>query len=166
MRRYLTFVTLLIVQGCAQSGDFPSLKPRPIEAVYAKEAAAETEVVETLADDPELLTRLTDLRSRAAAQGSEFEAAIREAEQAAARAGSAGSDGWVEAQQSLSRAEASRSSLANLLAEADALMLAEAGQRRSTADRERLQAATAELQAAFEAQQRRIEEVSSRLDPP
>jgi hypothetical protein len=117
-----------------------------------------------LPDGPGLEARLDPFVAAARQGEAEFAAALAAARSAVGRAGAAGSDSWVEAQQALSRAEVARASTTAALADLDALTLAEARQRPlSPADIARLDRAVQEVQGIADSQQERIAALEARL---
>jgi hypothetical protein len=141
--------------ACAEGGAYPSLAPRPMEAELA--AADEAPRPPPLPDDPELQGRMMPLIAEARRGQAEFEVALPAARAAVARAGGAGSDGWVEAQQAVSRTEAARATTTGALADLDALTLAEARRRAvSESDLARMRAALAEIERIADRQHEAI----------
>src|SRR6185436_7286009 len=92
--------------GCVSQGPFPSLAPRPAEQEDWTEEPAHA--APAVADDAALRTRIAALVGDAREGGRRFEADLPEAERAAAHPGAEESDAWIEAQQAISRLEASR----------------------------------------------------------
>jgi hypothetical protein len=108
--RIVLLPIVLSLTACAAQGPFPSLAPRAAERGLAggsalapcpADAAAETEVAEAL--------------PRAASS--------------AARAGTAGSDSWITAQQEISRLDVARTRTADAVAELDSLSIPRAADR-------------------------------------
>ena len=148
--------------SCAAPGSYPSLAPRPAEALYA---SGDPERVPLPApDDPALPPRLQSLVEAGHAGDAGFGEAIARARILAGQAGASGSDSWVEAQQALSRATAGRAATARALADLDALAVEQA--RRSPlgpGDSARLAAAVASLQALADRQQAQLDAVAETL---
>jgi hypothetical protein len=147
--------------GCAHGGDFPSLMPRPAERETSFEEPVRTPV--TVASDPALLHQVATLESEGRAGAAEFEAAYGPATAAAGRAGAAGSDAWVVAQEGLSRVEAARDRLTTALAALDQLALQRADTATSEADFAALNAAAERLRAQAAAEQARINRLKAQL---
>jgi hypothetical protein len=117
-----------------------------------------------LPDDPELQGRMTPLIAEARRGQAQFEAALPAARAAVARAGGAGSDSWVEAQQAVSRAEAARATTTGALADLDALTMAEARSRAvSESDLARMRAAVAEIQGIADRQHEAVAAMEAEL---
>ena len=152
----------LAASGCAAPGNYPSLAPRPAEAVYA---AGDPERVPVPApDDPDLAGRVAAFVAAGRAGEASFEQAVARARPLAERAGMAGSDSWVEAQQAVSRAEAARAPTIRALADLDVFAVARAAQSRlSPADMESLAAGTAALQALADRQQAQLDLLQAML---
>ena len=158
----LALAALLGISACAAPGPYPSLAPRAIERELA--AADEAPPSPALPDDPGLSERIRPLIEKAESGDAEFQAAIPAARAATGRAGSSGSDSWVEAQQAVSRAEAARALTTAALAEIDALALAEARSRAlSPGDLERLREGVAQVQAIADRQQEAIRALEASL---
>jgi hypothetical protein len=162
-RPHLTaFFALLALSGCAQSGTFPSLAPRPQEKALAD--TEEEAPPPVLADDAQLPARLDAFVAEGRRGTAAFEAALPAARAAVARAGAPGSDSWIEAQKYLSRLEAARSTTAHALSELDAFAVEQAKARPlSPGDSERIRRATETLQQGADAQQRESAALQARL---
>ena len=111
---------LVFLAGCAQKGDFPSLKPRPVERLSTEEPVRPQPVV---AADPALDARVADLLAQARRGDAAFEAELPTTRARVSEAGSSGSETWVVAQQALSRLEAARAPTATALGDLDRLAL-------------------------------------------
>lgn len=154
-----------LLGACAAPGPYPSLEPRPAEKAYA-EGDPEREPT-VLADDPSLGAEIARLTAEARAGDAAFDAAIPAASAATGRAGGPGSETWVQAQQAVSRVEASRVRTTSALAELDALALARTNAGRlSPGDRQRIEAAVGAIQALSDAQAARLSTLRSRLGSP
>jgi len=161
-RLALLLAPLASVAGCAPPGPYPSLAPRPIEQALA--ATDVEQPARPLADDPALPGRIAALTGQARHGGTAFEAALAAARAAVGKAGAAGSDGWIQAQQALSRAEAARETTLRALADLDALAPAQANARPlSAADLARLEAAVAEVQALADRQRDQLARLEASL---
>ena len=148
--------------SCAAPGSYPSLAPRPAEAIYA--AGDPERVPQPAPDDPSLPLRLRTLVDAGRAGESSFGDAIARARALAGQAGASGSDGWVAAQQALSRAAAGRAATARALADLDAFAVERARLGPlSPGDSERLAAAVASLQALADRQQSQLDAVAETL---
>ena len=130
MRAFLLMLlpACLAVAGCAAPGPYPSLAVRDVEARYAAAAEAEAEAapLPVIPADAALAERIQTLIAQAAAGQAAFAAEFPAARAAAARAGSAGGEAWIAAQQAISRTEAARTPTARALGDLDALVLREA----------------------------------------
>jgi hypothetical protein len=141
----LVALLLSALAGCAPPGTFPSLAPRPIERELAASEAQRP--APAVPDDMALPARVAVLLAEARRGAGAFDTAIAAAGAAVGRSGAAGSDGWIEAQQAVSRAEAARAPTAQALTDLDRLALDHAaGGSLSPADAERIGAALAEVQ--------------------
>ena len=148
--------------GCAAPGPYPSLAPRPAEKAYAEDAEERKPTPQP--DDPALAREIDRLLAEARAGGADFDSAFPAAQAKAGRAGAAGSDAWIEAQQALSRLETARARTTAALADLDRL-----GVERASAgtlgegDAERLRAASEEAGALADAQADRLQRLGQSL---
>lgn len=164
LRLPAVLLTVALAAGCAAEGDFPSLAPRPIERQLAQ--ADIERPAAAVPDDPSIAERVQGFVAEARRGQAEFEAALPAARAAVGRAGAAGSESWVEAQQAVSRVEAARATITRALAELDAFASAATnGRRLSEADRTRLTGAVADVQAIADRQHRQLVELQERLRP-
>jgi hypothetical protein len=147
-----------LLAGCVSQGPFPSLAPRPGEREDWTEEPARP--APAIADDPALSARSAALLGEARQGAGEFDADFGPAERAAAHAGPAGSDSWIEAQQAISRIEAARGRTGAALAELHQLRLERANQPTSAGDLAALDAAIAQAEAIAARQQQRIDRLS------
>ncbi|HEX5183538.1 MAG TPA: hypothetical protein VFW19_10345 [Allosphingosinicella sp.] len=157
---------LAALAGCVgAAGPYPSLAPRPIEKTLGEPGVPPT--VAPIPDDPEVAARLSAFLGEAQAGDRAFHDDLPAAEEAARKAGAPGSDGWIRAQQALSRAEAGEAQTARALAELNryATDRANAGAL-SDADLARLQAATAEVQHLADAEHAQIARLQGALGKP
>ena len=155
-------VPLLVAAGCAAPGPYPSLAPRPAEKAYAEDADERKPIPQP--DDPALAAEIDRLAAAARSGAADFDAALPAAQAAAGAAGGAGSDSWVEAQQALSRLEAARARTTAALADLDRLQVERVGAGTlGDGDRERLRAATAEIQALADSQADRLRRLGESL---
>lgn len=155
----------LAIASCAGGGTYPSLQPRAAERALADGDVQPPPPI--VPDDPGLPANISGIvRDAQAGQGG-FEIEIARARPLVARAGAAGSDSWIEAQQAVSRAEAARSPVVTALAELDRLAAAASNAARalSAADALRLREATMALQAVAERQELALEALRARLRP-
>lgn len=153
----------ILLAGCAAQGSFPSLAPRPVERALAEERP-EPPAAE-IPSDPALAARLAELTAKARQGDSAFSPLLEAARAAAASAGAAGSDGWVDAQQRVTRAEAARAPTVTALAELDQLGIARARMPTSASDLAAVRAAVAEIQAMADRQHNQLEAVRATLSP-
>jgi len=155
-------IPLALAAGCAAPGPYPSLAPRPAEKAYADDAEERKPTPQP--DDPALAGEIDRLLAAGKAGAAEFDSALPAAQSAASRAGAAGSDAWIEAQQALSRLEAARARTTAAVADLDRLAVERAGAGRlGSGDSERLRAATAELQALTDSQADRLQRLGESL---
>lgn len=151
----LAFAAALLT-GCVSQGPFPSLAPRPDERLAIEEPVREPPQI---ADDSALRVQIDRLAAEANAGDAAFERDYEAAAQAAGRAGAQGSDSWMNAQQTFSRAEASRARATAAAAELHQLALVRAGHPTSPADLAALQAALARAEEIVAAQQARLNRI-------
>jgi hypothetical protein len=160
MNRRIALLALLpgaLLAGCVTEGPFPSLAPRPDERLSIDEPVREAPIV---ADDPALQTRIAALIGEARQGDRSFDADYGAAASAAGRAGPAGSNGWIAAQQAISRVEAARGRTSDAATELHQLALERSGQAMSAADRQALDDAIAEADRLVADQQARIDRLS------
>ncbi|HEX8225701.1 MAG TPA: hypothetical protein VF605_17965 [Allosphingosinicella sp.] len=155
-------LTLLAAAACAAPGPYPSLAPRPAEKAYAEDAEERRPTPQP--DDPALAAEIDRLAAAARSGAAEFDSALPAAQAAAGGAGGAGSDSWIEAQQALSRLEAARARTTAALADLDRLGVERTSAGRlGEGDRERLRAATAEIQGLADSQADRLRRLGESL---
>ena len=146
--------------GCVARGPFPSLALRPAEQEdWSEEPVHAAPVV---ADDASIRSRIASLLADARTGVRAFDADLQAAERATARIGPEGSDSWIEAQQAISRLQASRARTDEAEAELNQLRLARAGQPTSAADLAALDSAIEEVHALSERQQSQLNRVNRR----
>jgi hypothetical protein len=144
--------------GCVAQGPFPSLALRPAEQEdWTEEPVHAAPVV---ANDASIRTRIAALTGEARDGSRAFDADLQAAERATAHVGAEGSDSWVEAQQAVSRLQASRARTDEAAAELHQLRLARAGQPTSAEDLAALDAAIEEVRGLSERQQQRLDRVN------
>jgi hypothetical protein len=159
-----TLPLLASLAACAPSGSYPSLAPRPGEiGAVAQAPAPPAHVAAT--NDSELAARLAELVAEGQRGQAAFEAALGDAGARIARAGPAGSDSWVEAQEALSQVEAARAPTASALSELDALARAKMtdGASSSPADLAAIASATETVRAIADRQDVEIDRLSGSL---
>ncbi len=169
----LPLVPILLLAGCADQGDIPSLAPRPTEyalsgrplppCLAGEPAATESATPAPPASDASLGTRLEALLAEARRGQSEFAEILPAARASAARAGKAGSEAWIAAQQQVSRLAAARARTVDALADLEALVLARSREATAPEDLQRLNAAADEVRAMSEAQEAEIDRLSAGL---
>jgi len=159
---FLAALALLAASACAPEGPYPSLAPRPIEKAMAD--SEELPAPTPISDDAGLPARLETLAAQARRGQADYQAALSEAQEAAAKAGPSGSDSWIVAQQALSRLEAARATTTTALADIDSLAMAEASAKPlSPADQERIDAAIREARALADRQQSEIVKLQAQI---
>ena len=119
MRGYVLLLALTVA-GCASpSARVPSLAPRVAEAIDPRAPVPEPQLSTVV--DARLAAQLSTLIAQAEAGDAQFRAATASAREAAAAAGSRGSESWVAAQQALSALVAARAPVTRALGDLDAL---------------------------------------------
>jgi hypothetical protein len=150
-----------LLGGCINRGPFPSLAQRPGETLPIEEPVRTAAAVP---NDPALRARIAELTGAARQGARAFDEAFSPAERLARKAGVSGSDSWVEAQQALSRLEASRGDTMTAAAELDQLNRARANQPTSAEDQAAIDAAIAEMDRTAAGQQARIDRLKALID--
>ena len=148
--------------GCAPAGPFPSLAIRPEERLITVGEPRRPRV--DPAGDPALRGRVDALLGQGRSGTRAFDEAEPAAERAVRAAGASGSEGWVSAQQQLSRLEAARVETTTALAELNDLASARAGQATNSADYAAIEQAIAELERLAAGQQARLDALRSRIE--
>jgi hypothetical protein len=156
----LAAVLAACLAGCVSQGPFPSLALRPAEQEDWTEEP--THAAPVVADDAALRTRIAALIAEAREGGRAFDADLPAAERATAHVGAAESDSWIEAQQAISRLQASRGRTDEAAAELHQMRLARAGQPTSAADLAALDAAIEAVRILVERQQGQLDRISRR----
>jgi hypothetical protein len=152
----------LLLPGCAAQGPFPSLAQREVERIYA--AGDPIAVVPDAPDRQGMSGRIAAFAGRAREGNLDFERALAQARPLAARAGAAGSESWLAAQQAVSRAQAARAATVSALADLDQFAAAQALEGPlSPGDYGRLTESLAQMQALAAGQEARLAELSGRL---
>nr|WP_295370968.1 hypothetical protein [uncultured Sphingosinicella sp.] len=177
----LSALALPVLGGCATQGDFPSLAPRQVErdltggsapigcpgtegeAAPVQQAEAQPAPVNP---DPQLGARVAELLASARRGQSEFAAVLPAANRAAARAGAAGSENWIAAQQEISRLESARTRTVDALAELDALAIRRSDAPVAEADYQAVLSAAEEVRRLSEAQQAELARIGGRITAP
>jgi hypothetical protein len=168
------------LSACAAQGPYPSLAPRAIERGLAGGLApapcldgdgAETQVAAvapaSVPSDPQLRARLTALLAQARQGQSAFAEILPRASSSAARAGAAGSDAWIAAQQEISRLESARARTSDALAELDSLGIRRpAGGPVNEEDFQAVLQAEEEARALAERQEAELNRLTGLIDAP
>jgi len=154
-------VSALALAGCVAQDGFPSLALRPAERDVSFEPPIRPPV--EVPSDPALRTRLTELQGQAVAGNRDFEAVLGGVDVLAGTAGPPESESWVEAQQALSRLEATREPTTRALSDLEQLALARADMATNTEDHAAIDAAVGAVGAIAERQQQRIDRLRTRL---
>jgi len=158
----LALLSVPLLAGCAASGPFPSLSPRPAEQLSMDEPVRVAPVV---AEDPQLRALVAGLAADARSGQAAFVAALGAARSRVGAAGGSGSDSWIEAQQAISRIEAARAATVGALAELDALSIARANVPTNRDDFSALMAAVESAAALARDQQAEIDRLRGSLSP-
>jgi hypothetical protein len=157
-------LTLLMLSACASpGGPYPSLKPRPEEAIDPR-----VPITRPLNGRPlsaSLANNLAALVDQARNGDAAFEGPVSEAERLASSAGPPQSESWISAEEALSAAIAARKPTATALADIDALggsaLQANAGIAPN--DLAAIKSAAAEVSAIDQRQAERIDAIRKRL---
>lgn len=150
----------LTLGGCAERGDFPSLRPRPFEA-QAAARVVEPPPPPPAPADPALTARVRALLAQGEEGERTFRAEIGAVEAAIGRAGAAESDSWIEGQTELSGLDAARAATLVALSDLDGLLSATTGET----DRATIREASARLAEIVAAQDAVLDRLSARLSP-
>ena len=162
--RHLALFPIIALGACsAPGGPYPSLQPRPAEAIDPR-----LPVVRPINERPvsaALASRLSALVEAARDGNAAFDAAASQAEQLAASAGAPQSEGWIAAQEALTAAIAARKATSGALGDIDALA---AGALQANAgiapnDLAAIKSAQAEVGALDARQADRIDAIQKRL---
>ena len=178
MRRAVLLLSMFVT-ACAAQGPFPSLAPRAAERGLAGGSAPapcpdEEAVQEQLAAAPAPVPSDAALRARVAAllvearQGqAAFSEILPRASQSAARAGAAGSEPWIAAQQEISRLAAARARTSDALAELDSLSIGRsAAGALNQEDYQAIDAAEGEVRALAEQQESELVRLTGLVGEP
>lgn len=156
------FPFLLIISGCAQSTQYPSLAKRSFEVAAP---LPEPEPVIQLPADADTRTRIATALQAARGGVGAFQQALGKARaDAAAADGSAkGSDAWINAQLSLSRAQSTLGPASSALADVDGEKRRLAMEHGESVSMSEIDAALAELSALASSQSDEVQTVAARL---
>jgi hypothetical protein len=163
MRRPL-FLCLLLLSTCtAGGGHYPSLQPRPGEALDPR-----VPVVRPMNDRPasaSLTARLAALIDQAESGSSAFAGAASEAERLASAAGAPQSESWIAAQEALTAAIAARKPTATALGDIDEIAATALQNQRGIApnDLAAIKSAADRVGAMDRQQSERIDAIQKRL---
>ena len=162
-RTRLLSLPLLALAGCATGGEFPSLAPRPVEQLSFEEPVR---VDPPVAADPALRARANAFV--AAARGGEraFETSYGEALPRVRSAGAAGSDSWVQAQEAISRVEASRAITSSALADLEVWLTEISAQPVNAELWAEIEQDRAAIAALADAQTRRLNALRASISQP
>lgn len=158
----LLSASLLLLAGCAAQGGFPSLAPRAVERIADEEPVTAAPVVPA---DAALRGLVAELIADARRGQAAFEAALPAAASAVSGAGPAGSEGWIAAQQAISRLEAARAPTTIALAALDRLRVERASRPINPADLQALLAAMETVTELARQQHARVDELRGSLSP-
>ena len=149
--------------GCVASDGFPSLAPRPAERIVSAQEPVHPPV--QVPSDAALRARIAGLERQADEGNRAFDAAYGLTEAAVNAAGPQGSDSWVEAEQALSRLEATREPTTRALAELDRLALERAEAPTNAEDFAAINFTLASVGLVAARQQQRWDRLRARLEP-
>jgi hypothetical protein len=162
MKREAVLVLLVAASaGCAPEGRFPSLAMRPEEQLVTVGEPRRARI--DPASDPALRGRVNALLAQGRAGTRAFDEAEPATERAIRAASAPGSEGWVSAQQQLSRLEAARAETSTALAELDRLSTARADQATNSVDYALIEQAIMELEQIAAGQQERLDRLRGRI---
>ncbi|MBB4613233.1 hypothetical protein [Novosphingobium taihuense] len=162
-----TLGTVLLISGCADRGQYPSLARRPAENAYRVPTGATPAPPVPAVMSDGMAARLEGLRNNAAKAHATFEGARGSATRAvsAARGAAKGSESWSVASVELARLESARAEAGLPLAELDRLET-EASNRAvdgSDADLKAVLEARQEVEALVESETRVIDSLLAQL---
>ena len=166
MKRFaLPVAVVAAVTACARPdiGPGPSLAPRAAEAIDPRVASPSEVPVGSV--DAVLASRLAALVGEARAAQPGFAARLGESERLTATAGAAGSEGWIAAQQSLSKLIEQHGVTTRVAADIDELAATRLKAQRwlAPADREAITRAAGDVAAISNAQDATINRLRQRL---
>jgi len=162
--RWTPLLPLAAIAACsAPGGPYPSLQPRPAEAIDPR-----VPVVRPINERPvtaSLAAQLAALVDQARSGTATFDSAAAEAERLAANGGAPQSEGWIAAQEALTAAIAARKPTATALGDIDALAasMLQAQTGLAPNDLAAIKSAQAEVGALDARQAARIDAVQKRL---
>jgi len=154
-------IAAALLAGCAVDGDFPSLAPRPQERGISMAEPRRAPVA--VPSDSGLRLRILELRRQAAEGERAFDAAFPAADRASARASAPESESWIEAQQALSRLEASRGAVTEALVQLDRLATERADTPTNDEDYAAIHATIGVVQDIADRQDERLSRLRARL---
>jgi len=158
----LLLAAAALAPACAPDGSFPSLAPRSVERLSTEEPVRVQPLVPA---DPALSSQVAELLALARRGNAEFQAALPAARASVGRAGAAGSDSWVEAQQAVSRLEGARAETAAAVTRLDSLSIERAARPTNAADFQALLGALEIAQSLADGQKAEIDSLRGRLRP-
>jgi len=162
--RWTPLLPLAAIAACsAPGGPYPSLQPRPAEAIDPRVPVVRP--INERAVTASLAAQLAALVDQARSGTATFDSATAEAERLAANAGAPQSEGWIAAQEALTAAIAARKPTATALGDIDALAasMLQAQTGLAPNDLAAIKSAQAEVGALDARQAARIDAVQKRL---
>ena len=151
----------LALAACVSEDGFPSLALRPAEREVSVEEPVHPPI--EVPSDTALRARIAELQRQAAEGDRSFEAALGATETAIAAAGPSASESWVEAQQALSRLEATREPTTRALSDLDRLAIDRAAMATSSDDFAAINAGIAAVEQIASRQQQHVDRLRARL---
>jgi hypothetical protein len=169
-RRHMLFMPLLLSACAAQTGDFPSLAPRPVEQRGEAEPAASTPLTPPAAAAG-LSADLAGLLGDARKGDTDFSAALPATERAvsAARGAAPSSEAWIAAQTQLTVLDAARAPTATAMSAIDSLYVGladKASRDASVGGLADAAAAQAEIEGLYNRQVERLTRLQGSLSQP
>ena len=168
IRLALPAAMLPLIGACAAQGPFPSLAPRAVERDLAGGSAPagcpDFPEAEPSASAP--TPPIVNPDPRLGARAADFAEALPAARAAAESAGAVGTEGWIAAQQEISRLEAARARTVDALAELDALAISRSGVPVGEADYQAVLAAAEEVRGLVQAQQAELDRIQGLVRNP
>jgi len=162
--RWTPLLPLAAIAACsAPGGPYPSLQPRPAEAIDPRVPVVRP--INERAVTASLAAQLAALVDQARSGTATFDSAAAEAERLAANGGAPQSEGWIAAQEALTAAIAARKPTATALGDIDALAasMLQAQTGLAPNDLAAIKSAQAEVGALDARQAARIDAVQKRL---
>ncbi|WP_157217200.1 hypothetical protein [Flavisphingomonas formosensis] len=156
--------TLLLLGGCTLSSKYPSLAPRPIEQV-GFDTPPPPRPVPARETDSALEAQVADLIGEARRGDRLFQDALPSTREAVSRAGGAGSDPWLDAQQRLTALESLRNPVTASLDQLNTL-LSEKQKLDTPPDTDSLEAAIVEAGKLDAAEQAEVQRLAGMLPQP